>query len=165
MSPGPASTDDPVPVLKLDKLMPRFPKSIGRDHCAFVSMLNLQRAKAACGDLAVLQHDQSDGQDAIVVRLWPLDKIDDSSANKHSTFFSDEYLHSDVFFLHQPFVYLCTAHLRKAQSGRHPCHCESVRLFLHCPTRFSAPPHSPCKSLSAIKQCLKAACPHQHTRC
>jgi hypothetical protein len=43
-----------LPPLRVDKLVSRFPKAIGRDHMAFVSLANMQRAGLACGDLVAL---------------------------------------------------------------------------------------------------------------
>lgn len=41
--------------MTLDKLVSRFPKTIGRENMAFVSLANMQRAGASCGDLVFLR--------------------------------------------------------------------------------------------------------------
>jgi hypothetical protein len=49
-----AAMNQTLPPLRVDKLVSRFPKAIGRDHMAFVSLANMQRAGVACGDLVAL---------------------------------------------------------------------------------------------------------------
>jgi hypothetical protein len=68
----------------VDKLMSRFPKTMGRDNIACVSLPNMRTLGAACGDLALLRPAATSRQVAnspmpILVRVWPLDKIDDAS--------------------------------------------------------------------------------------